>query len=102
VKNIICINTFPGAANLEARCEGVADSVAEELVERFLRDHPDLVGLFITGGGTSGTLAALRAEGLVKIGYELMDNTRAALVDSAMTLLPFEFYTRENVRGRPR
>lgn len=29
VKNIICINTVPGAANLEARCKGVADGAAK-------------------------------------------------------------------------
>jgi simple sugar transport system substrate-binding protein len=29
VKNIICVNTVPGAANLEARCKGVADGAAE-------------------------------------------------------------------------
>jgi simple sugar transport system substrate-binding protein len=28
-KNIICINTVPGAANLEARCKGVADGAKE-------------------------------------------------------------------------
>jgi simple sugar transport system substrate-binding protein len=29
VKNIICINTVPGAANLEARCKGVADGAVK-------------------------------------------------------------------------
>ncbi len=28
-KNVICINTIPGAANLEARCKGVADGMAK-------------------------------------------------------------------------
>ncbi len=28
-KNVICINTVPGAANLEARCKGVADGAAK-------------------------------------------------------------------------
>lgn len=68
-----------------------SSAVAEELVERLLRDHPDLAGLFITGGGMSGALAALRSTGrarsLVAIGYELMDNTRAALVDGTLTLV---------------
>jgi len=26
--NVICVNTIPGAANLEARCQGVADGIA--------------------------------------------------------------------------
>jgi simple sugar transport system substrate-binding protein len=29
IKNIICINTVPGAGNLEARCKGVADGAAK-------------------------------------------------------------------------
>lgn len=29
VKNVLCINTVPGAANLEARCKGVADGIAK-------------------------------------------------------------------------
>lgn len=29
-KNILCVNTVPGAANLEARCQGIVDAAAEE------------------------------------------------------------------------
>ena len=28
-KNVICVNTVPGAANLEARCKGVIDGITE-------------------------------------------------------------------------
>ncbi|MFN8192519.1 MAG: sugar ABC transporter substrate-binding protein [Nocardioidaceae bacterium] len=28
-KNVICVNTLPGAANTEARCQGVADGIAK-------------------------------------------------------------------------
>ena len=28
-KNVICVNTIPGAANLEARCKGVSDSMTK-------------------------------------------------------------------------
>ncbi|MGL4488557.1 MAG: substrate-binding domain-containing protein [Rhizobiaceae bacterium] len=28
-KNVICVNTIPGAANLEARCKGVGDGIAK-------------------------------------------------------------------------
>jgi simple sugar transport system substrate-binding protein len=28
-QNVLCINTLPGAANTEARCQGVADGIAE-------------------------------------------------------------------------
>lgn len=30
VTNVVCVNTVPGAANLEARCQGVADGIAEK------------------------------------------------------------------------
>ena len=30
VKLAVCVNTLPGAANLEARCKGVADGIAKE------------------------------------------------------------------------
>jgi len=29
-KNVICVNTVPGAGNLEARCKGVADGIAKQ------------------------------------------------------------------------
>ena len=29
-KNVICVNTVPGAGNLEARCKGVADGISKE------------------------------------------------------------------------
>ncbi len=73
------ISTFESAA------------VAQELTERLLTDHPDLVGLYISGGGISGVLAALRSSGkagkLVVVGYDLTEVTRAALLDGTMTLV---------------
>ncbi len=73
------ISTFESAA------------VAQELTERLLAEHPDLVGLYISGGGISGALAALRSSGkagkLVVVGYDLTEVTRAALLDSMMTMV---------------
>ena len=67
------ISTFESAA------------VAQEMTERLLVDHPDLAGLYISGGGISGALAALRTSGragsMVVVGYDLTDVTRAALLD---------------------
>ncbi|MEZ5670108.1 MAG: LacI family DNA-binding transcriptional regulator [Alphaproteobacteria bacterium] len=66
-------------------------AIAEEMTERLLREHPDLTGLFISGGGITGAIAALRASGragdLVAVGYEMMDATRTALVDGVLTLV---------------
>jgi simple sugar transport system substrate-binding protein len=30
VTNVLCVNTIPGAANLEARCKGLADGIAKQ------------------------------------------------------------------------
>lgn len=73
------ISTFESAA------------VAQEMTEKLLADHPDLAGLYISGGGISGALAALRGSGragsIVVVGYDLTDVTRAALLDGTMTLI---------------
>lgn len=67
-----------------------SSAVAQEMTERLLNDHADLAGLYVAGGGISGALAALRASGragkLIVVGYELMDNVRAALLDGTLTL----------------
>lgn len=67
-----------------------SSAVAEEMTEKLLRENPDLVALYVAGGGISGTLNAIgnspQAGKLVVIGYELMQITRTALLDGTMTL----------------
>jgi LacI family transcriptional regulator len=84
-------------------------AVAQEMTERLLRDNPDLAGLFVAGGGISGALAALRATGragqIVVVGYELMDNTRAALLDGTLTIAiahPLQRMATEVINGMMR
>lgn len=88
------ISTFESAA------------VAQEMTERLLADHPDLAGLYISGGGISGAMAALRGSGragsIVGVGYDLTDVTRAALLDGTMTLIishPLARLAREAIDG---
>jgi LacI family transcriptional regulator len=83
-----------------------SSTVAQEMTERLLREHPDLIGLYVAGGGISGALAALRASDsvgkVVSVGYQLMDNTRAALVDGILTLVishPLERLSDEVMSG---
>lgn len=78
--------------------------VAREHVERLLSDHPDMCGLFISGGGVTGAIAALRAmpkrPDFVTVGYELFDATRAALLDGTLSLIishPMERFARETI-----
>lgn len=66
-------------------------AVAEEMTERLLLQNPDLAGLYISGGGITGAISALRSTGrsgkVTAVGYELMDNTRAALLDGTLTVI---------------
>jgi LacI family transcriptional regulator len=66
-------------------------TIAREVTEDILNKHPDLVGLFVSGGGISGALAAVRDAGragkVVMIGYDLMDTTRAGLLDGSLNLI---------------
>ena len=86
-----------------------SSAVAQEMTERLLADHPDLAGLYISGGGISGALAALRssrrAGSMVVVGYDLMDVTRAALLDGTMTLVishPLSRLARDAIDGMVR
>ena len=74
---------------LEPRSTFEQKAVAEEMTENLLKEHPDLRGLYVAGGGISGAIAALRATGkagkVMLVGYELMDITKQALLDGTMT-----------------
>lgn len=68
-----------------------SSAVGQEMAEKLIREHPDLAALYVSGGGISGVIAALRAAGgprdLVVVAYENMDITRAALLDGILTLV---------------
>jgi len=83
-----------------------SSAVAQEMTERLLADHAEMAGIYVSGGGISGVLAALRSQGragrIVVVGYDLMDVTRAALLDGSMTLVishPLERLAREAIDG---
>lgn len=96
----------PGFTLLEPISTFEAAAVAQEMTEKLLADHPDLAGLYVSGGGIRGALAALQSSGragqLVVVGYDLTDVTRAALLDGSMTLVishPLARLAREAVGG---
>lgn len=79
-------------------------AAAHELVEGLLVKHPDICGLFVSGGGITGALAALRntkrRQDFVAVGYDLFDETRAALIDGTLTMVishPMETFARETI-----
>lgn len=80
-------------------------AVAREHVEKLLTDRPDLCGLYISGGGVTGAIAALRAmpkrDDFVAVGYELFDDTRAALIDGTLSMIishPLQRFARETIK----
>ncbi|MDE0306673.1 MAG: LacI family DNA-binding transcriptional regulator [Albidovulum sp.] len=91
---------------LEPRSTYESAAVAREMTEQLLGEHPDMRGLFISGGGITGAIAALRdmdlADGFVSVGYELMEPTRRALIDGTLTLViahPMTAFARATIDG---
>ena len=80
-----------GFSLLEPLSTFESSAAARDMTEVFLREHPDLVGFYISGGGITGALAAIRDTGragnLVTVGYELFETTKAALIDGTLTFL---------------
>ncbi|MDE2793033.1 MAG: LacI family DNA-binding transcriptional regulator [Paracoccaceae bacterium] len=91
---------------LEPRSTYESAAVAREMTEHLLAEHPDMCGLFISGGGITGALAALRDADLrkefVSVGYELMEPTRKGLIDGTLTLVishPLKSFARATIDG---
>lgn len=89
---------------LETRVNLEADSLAHESTIELLQRHPDLVGLYVAGGGTEGVIAALREENmagkLVAVCNELNAASRAALLENIVTMTistPLPTLSRETV-----
>lgn len=99
----------PGFTLLEPLSTFESSAVAEEMTERLLAEHPDMTSLFVSGGGITGAMTALRASGragkLVVVGYDLMDSTRAGLLDGTLTVIiahPLRQLADELIRGMVR
>ena len=64
---------------------------AQETTLDLLRRHPDLVGLYVAGGGLEGVMQALREAGragqVVTVGRELTSATRLGLIDGTLSLV---------------
>jgi LacI family transcriptional regulator len=91
---------------LEALSTFESTAVGAEMTERLLREHPDLVGLFVAGGGLSGALDVLRSRErssqIMVIGLELVEDSRTALLDGTLSLVishPLGRLSEELLRG---
>lgn len=76
---------------LEAATSFEQPHYAQETTRDLLRRHPDLVGLYVAGGGLEGVMQAIREEGassrLVTVGRELTVATRYGLIDGTLDLV---------------
>ncbi|WP_435259847.1 LacI family DNA-binding transcriptional regulator [Thioclava sp. FR2] len=81
----------PDLSLLEPQSTFESAAVAQEITEHLLVKHHDLAGLYVNGGGVSGAIEAVRAQGksgkLTMIGHDLTDTTRSALLDDTLTIL---------------
>jgi LacI family transcriptional regulator len=96
----------PDFALLEPLSTFETSAVAEEMTEKLLKEHPDLKGLFVAGGGISGAMNALRASGraqsIVTVCHQLMDNTRNGLLDGTLSIVlndPLDRLAEETLSG---
>jgi LacI family transcriptional regulator len=96
----------PDFTILEPLATFETNAVAEEMTENLINDHPDLLGLFIAGGGISGAMNALRTRGksgkIMGLGFDLTENTKAGLLDGTLTMVlghPLERLARETISG---
>ncbi|MEX1180926.1 MAG: LacI family DNA-binding transcriptional regulator [Cucumibacter sp.] len=71
--------------NLETR------QITHEATVDLIRRHPDLVALYVAGGGMEGAISALREEGmarkLVAVCNEITPESRAGLADEIITMV---------------
>lgn len=65
------------------------NALAQEATLELLKQHPDLVGVYVAGGGVEGVIEGLqssRPPGLVTVCHDLTEVTRQALIDGVVTL----------------
>ena len=81
----------PNLEVLESYVNLEENSIAYEATFHLLQRHPDLVGLYVAGGGMEGVIAALREEGtarnIVAVCNEITPESRAALAENVMALV---------------
>lgn len=93
-----------GFVPLEPVATFESSAIAQEMTEKLFAEHPDMCGLFVSGGGITGVLAALRDRprnpDFICVGYELFEATRAGLIDGTLTMTlsyPLAHFAREIV-----
>lgn len=67
------------------------NAIARDVTEQLLRREPDLVALYVAGGGMPGAMQALRSSGratsIVTIGNDITEHTRTGLMDDVLAMV---------------
>jgi LacI family transcriptional regulator len=86
-----CREHAPGFSLLEPLQTFEDNIAAREVTEQLLRREPDLVGLYVSGGGMKGVLQALQTAGkgsdIIVVGHEITDHTRDGLMDNVLSMV---------------
>ncbi len=86
-----CREHAPAFELLDSRISFENAGVAYEATTDLLRRAPDLVGLYVAGGGMEGVIAALRERETtghaITVCNELIPETRDALIDGIVDLV---------------
>ena len=79
-------------------------SIAQDLTEKLIDTHKDLIAIYVDGGGISGVCAALRAsrraEDIIVVAHDMTDTTRNALLDGTINFViaqPIPAMTRKTI-----
>lgn len=87
----------PGFTVLESLVSLEDVGLARATTQELLHLHPDLVGVYVAGGGVEGVIEALREAArpdLIVVCHDLTEVTRQAVLDGCVTLLlshPYEW-----------
>ena len=81
----------PGLEVVETVVNLETPEFTHEATINLLKDYPDLVGFYVSGGGMEGAISALREEGLAGklaiVVNELTPESRSALADGVVTMV---------------
>ncbi|MBT9386816.1 sugar ABC transporter substrate-binding protein [Pseudooceanicola sp. CBS1P-1] len=116
IKNVICVNTLPGAANIEANCKGLTEGIKEaggtgevlplpatsfgnqtavaQAVKAYLLQHPDVGGIYTVSdvdanASINGVMQSGKS-GKVQVGGLNMDETILGNIQSGKQLFAID------------
>ncbi|MGH6754721.1 MAG: sugar ABC transporter substrate-binding protein [Bradyrhizobium sp.] len=116
LKNLVCVNSLPGAANIEAHCKGMTDGIVAkggvgatlplpatafgnstavaQAVKAYLLQHPDVVGVYTIGNvdANSSINAIMQSgkAGKVQVGGVNMDQTILTNIQSGSQMFTID------------